>query len=163
MDESPHRLPVAAEVELLRIVQEAVTNVRKHARAKNLWLTVEVDPPRARVTVTDDGRGLQAKRLDSMGIQGMHERAGRIGGRLSVRNRGDGSGTVVEVVIDPPQAVHSRGPRTAVTAARGTAREAGRAGTDQSEPIAGPGAVGTLSDETHSPSRIGSWRPWSRR
>ncbi len=163
MDESPHRLPVAAEVELLRIVQEAVTNVRKHARAKNLWLTVEVDPPRARVTVTDDGRGLQAKRLDSMGIQGMHERAARIGGRLSVRNRGDGSGTVVEVVIDPPQAVHSRGPRTAVTAARGTAREAGRAGTDQSEPIAGPGAVGTLSDETPSPSRIGSWRPWSRR
>ncbi len=163
MDESPHRLPVAAEVELLRIVQEAVTNVRKHARAKNLWLTVEVDPPRARVTVTDDGRGLQAKRLDSMGIQGMHERAGRIGGRLTVRNRGDESGTVVEVVIDPPQAVHSRAPRAAATAARGTAREAGRAGTDQSEPIAGPGAVGTLSDETPSPSRTGSWRPWSRR
>ncbi len=163
MDESPHRLPVAAEVELLRIVQEAVTNVRKHARAKNLWLTVEVDPPRARVTVTDDGRGLQAKRLDSMGIQGMHERAGRIGGRLTVRNRGDESGTVVEVVIDPPQAVHSRAPRAAATAARGAAREAGRAGTDQSEPIAGPGAVGTLSDETPSPSRTGSWRPWSRR
>ena len=74
MDDSPKRLPVAAEVELLRIVQEAVTNVRKHARAKNLWLTVEVDPPRARITVADDGRGLQAKRLDSMGIQGMHER-----------------------------------------------------------------------------------------
>jgi signal transduction histidine kinase len=163
MDESTHRLPVAAEVELLRIVQEAVNNVRKHARAKNLWLTVEVDPPRARITVTDDGRGLQAKRLDSMGIQGMHERAGRIGGRLTVRNRGDESGTVVEVVIDPPQAVHSRGPGAATTAARGIARKAGRAGADQSEPIAGPGAVGTLSDETHVPSRSGSWRPWSRR
>ncbi|HVN50264.1 MAG TPA: histidine kinase, partial [Acidimicrobiales bacterium] len=62
--ESPHRLPVAAEFELLRIVQEAVTNVRKHARAGNLWLTVEVDPPRAHVTVMDDGRGLQPKRLD---------------------------------------------------------------------------------------------------
>jgi signal transduction histidine kinase len=159
MDEAPHRLPVAAEVELLRIVQEAVTNVRKHARAKNLWLTVEVDPPRARITVTDDGRGLQAKRLDSIGIQGMHERAGRIGGRLSVRNRGDGSGTVVEVVIDPPQAVHSRAFRAAVP----VGRSAVRAGNDQSEPIAGPGAVGTLSDETHVPSRSGSWRPWSRR
>ena len=31
LDESPHRLPVASEVELLRVVQEAVTNVRKHA------------------------------------------------------------------------------------------------------------------------------------
>ena len=159
MDESPHRLPVAAEVELLRIVQEAVNNVRKHARAKNLWLTVEVDPPRARVTVADDGRGLQPKRLDSVGIQGMQERADRIGGRLSVRNRGDGSGTVVEVVIDPPQAVTSRAPKSAVPAGRG----AGRAGTDPSEPIAGPGAVGTLSDETHASGHPGPRRPWSRR
>ncbi len=156
MDETTHRLPVAAEVELLRIVQEAVTNVRKHARAKNLWLTVEVDPPRARVTVADDGRGLQAKRLDSEGIQGMHERAGRIGGRLSVRNRGDGSGTVVEVVIDPPLSVSGRG-------ARVIARAASRIGTDQSEPIAGPGAVGTLSNGTHAAGHPGPRRPWSRR
>ena len=159
MDESPHRLPVAAEVELLRVVQEAVTNVRKHARAKNLWLTVEVDPPRAHITVTDDGRGLQAKRLDSMGIQGMHERADRIGGRLSVRNRGDGSGTVVEVVIDPPQAVSARPARTS----SGRTSVSLRAGTDQSEPIVVPGAVGTLSDETPEQGRNGSWRPWSRR
>jgi signal transduction histidine kinase len=159
IDESPHRLPVAAEVELLRIVQEAVTNVRKHAQAKNLWLTVEVDPPRARVTVTDDGRGLQPKRLDSMGIQGMHERARRIGARLSVRNRSDGSGTVVDVVIDPPQGAHSRTARPAVAGGRGLMR----GGADQSEPIAGPGAVGTLSDETPGPGRNGSWRPWSRR
>jgi signal transduction histidine kinase len=158
IDESAHRLPVAAEVELLRIVQEAVNNVRKHAHAKNLWLTVAVDPPRAHITVTDDGRGLQPKRLDSMGIQGMHERAGRIGGRVSVRNRGDGSGTVVEVVIDPPQAVHSRTVHTALPAAVGAVR----AGSDLSEPIAGPGAVGTLS---HEPERehIALRRFWSRR
>jgi signal transduction histidine kinase len=158
IDESPHRLPVAAEVELLRIVQEAVTNVRKHAQAKNLWLTVEVDPPRARVTVTDDGRGLQPKRLDSMGIQGMHERARRIGAHLSVRNRGDGSGTVVEVVIDPPQAVHGRTARAAVPAGRGLRRGS----ADRSEPIAGPGAVGTLPHETLRAGHAG-WRPWSRR
>jgi signal transduction histidine kinase len=158
MDESPNRLPVATEVELLRIVQEAVTNVRKHARAKNLWLTVEVDPPRAHVTVTDDGRGLQPRRLDSMGIQGMHERADRIGGRLSVRNRGDGSGTVVDVVIDPPQAVHGRSARTS----QKTGRAGVRSGSDQSEPIAGPGAVGTLSDEMPSHERAGR-RLWSRR
>jgi len=158
MDDSPHRLPVATEVELLRIVQEAVTNVRKHARAKNLWLTVEVDPPRAHVTVTDDGRGLQPKRLDSMGIQGMRERTDRIGGRLSVRNRSDGSGTVVDVVIDPPQAVHGRSARTPATAGRAAARN----GTEQSEPIAGPGAVGTLSDEMPPHERAGR-RLWSRR
>jgi signal transduction histidine kinase len=157
-DESPHRLPVASQVELLRIVQEAVTNVRKHARAKNLWLTVEVDPPRAHVTVTDDGQGLQPKRLDSMGIQGMHERARRIGAQLSVRNRGDGSGTVVDVVIDPPQAPYSRTARPAIARGRGLMR----GGADQSEPIVGPGAVGTLSDETPREGN-GGWRPWSRR
>jgi signal transduction histidine kinase len=100
-DESPHRLPVATEVELLRIVQEAVTNVRRHAKAKNLWLAVSVDPPRAHVTVKDDGHGLGRRRPESMGITGMKERARRIGAGLSVQNRADGRGTVVEVVIDP--------------------------------------------------------------
>ena len=142
----------------MRIVQEAVNNVRKHAQAKNLWLTVEVDPPRAHITVVDDGRGLQPRRLDSMGIQGMHERANRIGGRLTVRNRSDGSGTVVDVVIEPPQAGHSRITRPAVSAGRGRARR----GVDRSEPIAVPGAVGTLSDET-LPEGRGARRLWSRR
>lgn len=101
-DESPHRLPVATEVELLRIVQEAVTNVRKHARATNLWLAVSVDPPRAHVTVKDDGHGLGRRRPESMGITGMKERARRIGADLTVRNRTDGArGTVVDIVIDP--------------------------------------------------------------
>ena len=100
-DDPPHRLPVATEVELLRIVQEAVTNVRRHAKAKNLWLTVSVDPPRAHVTVKDDGHGLGRRRPESMGITGMKERARRIGAGLSVQNRSDGRGTIVEVVIDP--------------------------------------------------------------
>ena len=101
-DESPHRLPVATEVELLRIVQEAVTNVRRHAGASNLWLGVTVDPPRAVVTVKDDGHGLGRRRPESMGITGMKERARRIGAGLSVHNRTDGvRGTTVEVVIDP--------------------------------------------------------------
>ncbi len=99
-DESPHRLPLATEVELLRIVQEAVTNVRRHAFANNLWLTVVVDPPNAHVIVADDGRGLGPARPDSMGITGMAERAGRIGARLTVADRTDGPGTVMELVMD---------------------------------------------------------------
>jgi signal transduction histidine kinase len=110
-DESTHRLPVAVEVEILRIVQEAVTNVRKHAQATNLWLGVVVDPPRARVTVTDDGCGFQDRhtgytpvqgiRMGGVGLTGMHERARRIGARLSVGDRPDGSGTIVEIRLDP--------------------------------------------------------------
>lgn len=115
-DEGSSRLPVAVEVEILRIVQEAVTNVRKHARATNLWLAVSVAPPRARVTVTDDGCGIQDRhtgltpyqgiRMGGMGLTGMHERARRIGARLAVNDRLEGSGTVVELVIDPEIALH---------------------------------------------------------
>jgi signal transduction histidine kinase len=96
IDESPRRLPVTVEVELLRIVQEAVTNVRRHAHAKNLWLTVTVEPPSAHVSVVDDGRGLGKGRVDSFGLQGMRERAARIGALLTVEAGPDG-GTVVQV------------------------------------------------------------------
>ncbi len=99
LDESPRRLPTATEVELLRILQEAVTNVRKHARATNLWLSLTVDPPRARLAIEDDGRGLQRGRADSMGITGMRERARRIGARLAV-GASEHGGTRVEVLLD---------------------------------------------------------------
>ncbi|MBK7624528.1 MAG: hypothetical protein IPJ14_18175 [Kineosporiaceae bacterium] len=129
-DESPHRLPLATEVELLRMVQEAVTNVRRHADAHNLWLTVMVDPPRARVTVADDGCGLSPPRPDSMGITGMKERATRIGANLTVRDRDESDpalpgasrsrGTVVDILLEPSRATtrsnvaitHTRGSRT---------------------------------------------------
>jgi signal transduction histidine kinase len=111
-DESPHRLPIATEVELLRIVQEAVTNVRRHAEASNVWLNVVIAPPYARVTVADDGRGLHPGRPDSIGITGMRERARRIGATLRVENRTDGSGTVVEVCIAEDQETHIQ-PHTA--------------------------------------------------
>jgi signal transduction histidine kinase len=118
-DESVHRLPVAVEVEVLRIVQEAVTNVRKHAQATNLWLSVVVDPPRARIAVTDDGCGFQDRhtgytpvqgiRMGGMGVTGMHERARRIGARLSVGDRTEGSGTIVQIELDPAIARRARG------------------------------------------------------
>ena len=99
-DESPHRLPIATEVEILRIVQEAVTNVRRHAEANSLSLSVCVDPPFARIQVTDDGRGLQPGRPDSMGITGMRERAHRIGAALRVESVPGGRGTVVEILLN---------------------------------------------------------------
>ncbi|MGH8892431.1 MAG: sensor histidine kinase [Actinomycetes bacterium] len=98
LDESPVRLPIDAETELLRITQEAVTNARKHANASNLWVTCQVDPPTALLRVEDDGAGLGLPRVDSFGLEVMRERAGRIGADLSVRNREDG-GTTVEVTL----------------------------------------------------------------
>jgi signal transduction histidine kinase len=99
LDESTARLPAATEAELLRIAQEAVTNARKHAGASNLWVTCEVDPPYARIEVSDDGQGIAEQRPDGRyGLAIMAERAERIRGRLEIRPRPSG-GTTVAVVL----------------------------------------------------------------
>ena len=98
LDEHGDRLPAGVEVELLRIAQEAVINVRRHAEADNLWVECTVDAPRVWLRIADDGRGLQPPRAQSMGIRGMQERARRIGGDLQVLPR-PGGGTVVEVSV----------------------------------------------------------------
>jgi signal transduction histidine kinase len=118
MDESPKRLPITVEVELLRIAQEAITNVRRHANAANLWLSVTVEPPRAHISITDDGRGLKAGRPDSFGLTGMRERAKRIGANLHVGPGPENTGTLVEVGLgtEPSAALEQRPlPRPTVT------------------------------------------------
>jgi signal transduction histidine kinase len=104
LDESPHRLRTEAEAELLRIAQEAITNVRKHARAENLWVTCRIRPPNAMLRIEDDGLGLRRARADSYGMEIMRERARRLGADLVVTDR-DGGGTVVSMTMGEPQQV----------------------------------------------------------
>ncbi len=100
LDESTARLPAAIESELLRIAQEAITNARKHARATNLWVSCEVDPPNARITVSDDGTGIAggARRQSSYGMSIMAERAEQIRARLTIEPRKP-SGTTVTAIL----------------------------------------------------------------
>lgn len=98
LDETPHRLPPETEAELLRIAQEAITNARKHARAENLWVTCQVDPPSALLRVEDDGAGMRTGRHDSFGLEIMRERAERLRATFEVRSRSP-RGTSVEVVV----------------------------------------------------------------
>jgi signal transduction histidine kinase len=95
--ESPSRLRPAAESELLRIAQEAIANARRHSRARNLWITCQVDAPELLLRVEDDGRGLLPPRDGSFGLSIMKERAERAGCSLTIVPR-DGGGTTVEVV-----------------------------------------------------------------
>jgi signal transduction histidine kinase len=98
LDEAPERLPIAAEAELLRIAQEAITNARKHAAAEHLWVTCRVDPPFAHLRIEDDGRGMGTKRHDSFGLEVMRERAARLGGALTIGER-EPHGTFVDVQV----------------------------------------------------------------
>lgn len=84
MDEAPTRLPPGVETELFRIAQEAITNVRKHSGANNLWVDCCVRPPYGRIAVRDDGLGFGRARDDSYGLRIMRERAERIRATLTL-------------------------------------------------------------------------------
>ncbi|MFI7700777.1 sensor histidine kinase [Nonomuraea sp. NPDC049480] len=91
------RLPAAAEVAAYRIVQEALTNARKHARATRIAVALRRDD-RLRVTVTDDGVGLPADARPGVGLASMRERAAELGGTCVVREA-EGGGTVVHAEL----------------------------------------------------------------
>lgn len=92
------------EVQLMRIIQEALTNVRKHARAQHAWVTLDKQGQRLRVTIQDDGQGfdmdavLSGQNRKSFGMTTMHERAEAIGGSLDIGTL-LGAGTRVSVVV----------------------------------------------------------------
>ena len=99
LNEAPVRLAAETEAELLRIVQEAVTNARKHAQADNLWVSCSVDPPAASIAVEDDGRGVPGSPSSSShGMAIMRERAARIRAELTVVPR-QPRGTRVQVTV----------------------------------------------------------------
>jgi signal transduction histidine kinase len=93
----PAALPPAAALTVYRIVQEALTNVVKHARRAEAWVRVRADEGGVRVTVTDNGDGGAADpggtgrgHADRHGIVGMRERAAAFGGTLDAGPRPEG-------------------------------------------------------------------------
>lgn len=101
LDEDPAQLRPGIGPQLLRIAQEAVTNARRHAYARTLWVTYRAQAEGTSLRIADDGVGVEATegRADSFGLMIMRERAASIGATLSVRSR-EGGGTVVDVSID---------------------------------------------------------------
>jgi signal transduction histidine kinase len=92
-------LKTAAEVVLLRGAQEALTNVRKHAKATTVLIRLSAVDSGIRLLVRDDGEGFSpAEPTDGFGLRGMRSRVEQVGGRLSVRSdRGDGTELELEV------------------------------------------------------------------
>ena len=91
---------------VLRVVQEALQNVHKHAAASSASVATRIEGADWVVEVTDDGRGfdpaaIAAHGRRNYGLQFMRERAELIGARLDVRSRPDG-GTVVQLAIPTP-------------------------------------------------------------
>ena len=97
------RLPAEAETVLYRIVQEAVTNVLKHADARSVTVRLDHSGNGVTLVVQDDGTGFDpdGARDGGVGLIGMRERVALVGGRLSIESA-EGAGTMLTAEVPIP-------------------------------------------------------------
>jgi signal transduction histidine kinase len=107
--------PAAVSENVYRILQEALTNVSKHAKAAEVFVGLRVADGRVDLTVRDAGVGLEPAVLDGkrLGILGMRERAELLDGTFVLQAE-PGRGTEVRVTIPFPQRTEDRGQKTEV-------------------------------------------------
>ena len=104
------RLSPEIETVLYRVVQEALTNVLKHAQATNVSIVYDRRPAELRVVIEDDGRGFDVEDAGGggtvpdgrrrLGLSGMRERLAMIGGVLRVESSSAGTTAFVRMAID---------------------------------------------------------------
>jgi signal transduction histidine kinase len=86
---------VAQAETLLRVVQEALTNIVRHASAANAWISLRRDGDVVRLSIRDDGRGVVPLR-EGFGLSGMRERLALVGGTLGI-SQSDSGGVALEI------------------------------------------------------------------
>jgi len=101
------RLPPTTEIQLMRIVQEALSNVRKYAKARTVTVGLNLEGEVFELAVKDDGQGFDPERLPlrgwpRFGLQTMRERAQAIGGTFRVESHpGSGTSVFIRVPVGP--------------------------------------------------------------
>jgi len=102
---SERRLNEEVELVLFRVTQEALRNVWRHAEATEVEITVEFEDNKVRISVTDNGKGFNLPqrmgdlaKYGRLGLAGMEERAGLVGGTLTVQSQ-PGVGSTVSVEL----------------------------------------------------------------
>jgi signal transduction histidine kinase len=97
------RLSSAVEIALYRIIQEALTNVSRHARARQVCVELQRTPAAIRCAVVDDGCGFDSEPggcARGLGLLGIQERVDALGGRLNIEStRGRGTRLVVNIPL----------------------------------------------------------------
>ena len=93
------RLPEPVEVALYRVVQEALTNVLRHAKAKNVSVVLERNHTTVAVIIEDDGDGFDNENeggstSQRLGLLGMQERLELVGGTLTIESSPDAGTTI---------------------------------------------------------------------
>jgi signal transduction histidine kinase len=100
-EEFPEVLPAEVSVELSRVLQEALTNTRRHSEAKNVEVKLRLEDQEVLTEVTDDGRGFDPASVQAgVGLSAMRERVEALGGEIEVRSRpGEGTNVTVRVPL----------------------------------------------------------------
>jgi signal transduction histidine kinase len=100
-------LPEAHRTCLYRAIQEATTNIARHANAEHVFITLTEDKHLLTAAVQDDGQGFQKNgfRTRGLGLVGMEERARDLQGRVTIESQ-PGKGTVVKVELPLPGGTH---------------------------------------------------------
>jgi len=77
-------LPESYRLAFYRATQEGLTNIQRHADAQNIWVNLETDDTQITLTITDDGKGLDhpIEKGSGVGLIGLEERAGQLGGKV---------------------------------------------------------------------------------
>lgn len=93
-------LPVRLEMGLYRILQEGLTNIARHAEAKQVNIELAIIPEQVRLTIEDDGRGFDPSQVPTghFGLIGLNERVKLLGGQLKLESA-SGAGVRVEIVL----------------------------------------------------------------
>lgn len=101
----PVELSGAVESDLFRIVQEAMTNAIRHAAAEQVTVSLLYSATNVQVWIRDNGQGFDVHAArHGFGLQGMHERAARLGTKLIVRSDvGKGAEIGIDISIAPPE------------------------------------------------------------
>jgi PAS domain S-box-containing protein len=104
-DSTGRRLPPEVETTCYRIVQEALTNVVRHAQAKRVWLELREESSQLKLVIRDDGIGFDPVHLQhratpeaGIGVQGMRERVDLLNGTIKIKSN-PGRGTTIEIRI----------------------------------------------------------------
>lgn len=110
-----HYLYPRTKIFLFRIVQEALSNVEKHAKASRACVHLVITNDRLAVTIEDDGVGFDVEAVsrdpekwDHFGLRGILERARLVGGEASISSKkGQGTRIVIDVPMDPKEAARN--------------------------------------------------------
>ncbi|WP_052236014.1 sensor histidine kinase [Mycolicibacterium setense] len=98
IDDDVPQLGMATDVVLLRSAQEAMANVRRHSQATELHVRLQATPGEVRLSLSDNGIGLQSDHADGFGLRGMRARLDQVGGTLTLSTP-EGGGVRVVVAV----------------------------------------------------------------